>query len=80
MFDRIKKLFTDYRKHIKFYAILFLIIVIIYIAVSPNSPNSAVTQAGTLSGGSKMVKHLVKSAAKKCVCFPLNPVTHVWTK
>lgn len=80
MFDRIKKLFTDYRKHIKFYAILFLIIVIIYIAVSPNS--STVSQAGTLSGGggSKMVKHLVKSAAKKCVCFPLNPVTHVWTK
>jgi len=73
MFESIKKLFTDYRKHIKFYAILFLVVVIVYIAVSPSTTAAS-------SECSSTFKEAVRSVAKKCVCFPKNPVTHIWTK
>ena len=63
MFERFRTIFIDNSKNIKFYALMFLVIFIICIAVSP-SASEAVTEMGKV--------------AKKCVCFPTNPVTHIY--
>ena len=61
-FDKMKNLFKENGKNVKFYALIFLVIVLLYFAVSP-FPSFQV----------------VKNVSTKCVSFPNNPVTAVWT-
>jgi len=69
-FDKVKSLFQGRSKKIKFFALIFVIIVLLYLAVSPlpsaDTTVSDVGKWGTFKG------------AGKSVSFPKNPVTEVW--
>ena len=73
--ERLKGLFSGNSKKIKFFALMFVIIVLLYLAVSPLPAHTIETIEEVGSLGSFSLKGLGKK-----VRFADNLVTHVWYK
>lgn len=78
-FDKVKGLFQGNSKKIKFFALLFVIVVLLYLAVSP-SPTTNTSQILLDGGGNSMslAYEPISSFGRKAVNFPVNPVTAIW--
>ena len=73
-FDKIKSIFQGKSKKIKFFALMFVIVVLLYLAVSPLPANDVtVSEVGVFNTFSSSLK-----GAAKRVRFAQNPVTQVW--
>lgn len=76
MFQKIKNIFNKHHKNIKFYSLIFVVIVLLSLALAPNLSSSSITDSFDdsifkmkTSGGSGVTR----------VKFALNPVAAIHT-